>query len=94
MKSPEGFLEPACGSYHKSVSRVGSSGAEEFRKEVCEVYDLLIGNGMERNLAIRRTRAILKATNYPFVTYDTVMTRLRASGRFKKNGRGKMRTSG
>ncbi len=58
--------------------------SETFRKEVCEVYDLLISKGMEQNLAIRRTRAILKANDYPFITYDGVMTRLRASGRFKK----------
>jgi len=63
------------------ISRIGM---EEFRREVCEVYDLLIGRGMDMNLAIKRTRAILKAANYPFVTYDTVITRLRAAGRFKK----------
>jgi hypothetical protein len=53
--------------------------------EICEIYDLLIGKGIKQNEAVRQTRAILKAINYPSATYDTVITRLRSSGRFRKD---------
>jgi hypothetical protein len=39
---------------------------------------------MEPKEAIRKTRAAMKAINYPFATYDVVMAKLRASGRLRK----------
>jgi hypothetical protein len=90
MRNIQGVTTTA-GLPGSGLSRIGM---EEFRREVCEVYDLLIGKGMDMNLAIKRTRAILKAANYPFVTYDTVITRLRAAGRFKKSSLKKSRPFG
>ena len=58
---------------------------ENFKVEVCEIYDLLIGAGMEPVEAIRKTRSTLKAINYPNATYDVVMASLRASGRLRKH---------
>ena len=58
---------------------------KNFKNEVCEVYDLLIGAGMEPIEAIRKTRSTLKAINYPKATYDVVMASLRASGRLRKD---------
>ncbi len=73
-----------------SRSRKATAGsrpikANAFREEVCQVYDLLIEAGMEPTEAIRKTRSALKAINYPNVTYDYVMAKLRASGRLRKN---------
>jgi hypothetical protein len=87
MKNFQDGFHPIFHSVNETVLGAACFGAEDFRKEVCEVFDLLMDKGMDRNLAIKRTREILKAANYPFVTYDTVITRLRASGRFKKNTR-------
>jgi hypothetical protein len=64
---------------------------KDFKDEVCEVYDLLIGAGMEPNEAIRKTRSALRAINYPNATYDVVMANLRASGRLRKHMHKKMR---
>ena len=63
----------------------------DFKDEVCGVYDLLIGTGMETNEAIRKTRSALKAINYPHATYDVVMANLRASGRLRKHLHKKIR---
>ena len=63
----------------------------DFKDEVCCVYDLLIGSGMEPCEAIRKTRSALKAINYPHATYDVVMANLRASGRLRKQLHKKMR---
>jgi hypothetical protein len=63
----------------------------DFKDEVCGVYDLLLGSGMEPNEAIRKTRSALKAINYPHATYDVVMANLRASGRLRKHLHEKMR---
>jgi hypothetical protein len=64
---------------------------DNFKNEVCEIYDLLIGAGMEPVEAIRKTRSTLKAINYPKATYDVVMASLRASGRLRKDAHEKAR---
>ncbi|HEX9024379.1 MAG TPA: hypothetical protein VF799_11120 [Geobacteraceae bacterium] len=61
------------------------SKSDNFREEVCQVYDLMVASGIEPTEAIRKTRSTLKAINYPFATYDCVMAKLRASGRLRKN---------
>ena len=63
----------------------------DFKDEVCGVYDLMIGTGIEPCEAIRKTRSALKAINYPHATYDVVMANLRASGRLRKHLHKKMR---
>jgi hypothetical protein len=70
---------------HKAHTEYRSIKTDCFREEVCQVYDLLIGAGMEPKEAIRKTRSALKAINYPFVTYDNVMAKLRSSGRLRKH---------
>lgn len=62
----------------------------DFKDEVCGVYDLMIETGMEHNEAIRKTRSALKAINYPHATYDVVIANLRASGRLRKHLHKKM----
>jgi hypothetical protein len=63
----------------------------DFKDEVCGVYDLMIGTGMEPCEAIRKTRSALKAINYPHATYDVVIANLRASGRLRKHMHEKIR---
>jgi hypothetical protein len=85
MKLSRELLDPAgCGTREEGfIPRRKQTNT--FNNEVCEIYDLLIGEGLMQNEAIRKTRAILKAINYPSATYDTVITRLRSSGRFRKH---------
>ena len=66
-----------------SASRVNQK--EDFKNEVCQVFDLLVGAGLDPIEAIRKTRSTLKANNYPNVTYDVVMASLRAAGKLRKN---------
>ena len=90
MKSSHTFVDQSSPGSHDTGFRGSRTRNDSMNMEVCEVYDLLVGKGMEQNLAIRRTRAILKATEYPSVTYDGIMTRLRAAGRFRKRSQEKM----
>jgi hypothetical protein len=90
MKGSHEFLDQSSTGSHDTGFGRGRKQTDSMNSEICEVYDLLISKGMEQNLAIRRTRAILKATEYPFVTYDGIMTRLRAAGRFRKRSQEKM----
>jgi protein required for attachment to host cells len=85
MKSPRQLSDPKKGHLRKDRSELRSIIADNFRDEVCKVYDLLVEAGMEPKEAIRKTRSALKAINYPFATYDVVMAKLRASGRLRKH---------
>ncbi len=85
MKSAQNASAPKMSYGRKAATELCSIKADAFREEVCQVYDLLIEAGMEPTEAIRKTRSALKAINYPNVTYDHVMARLRASGRLRKN---------
>jgi len=85
MKSPRPLTDSKVSHIRKDRFDVRSIIADNFREEVCNVYDMLIEAGMEPQEAIRKTRSALKAINYPFVTYDVVMAKLRASGRLRKH---------
>lgn len=85
MKNPHSLADPKVNRLHKDRSELRSIIADNFREEVCKVYDMLIETGMEPQEAIRKTRSALKAINYPFATYDVVMAKLRASGRLRKH---------
>lgn len=75
----------------KELSRIRRMKADlrliqknDFKDEVCGVFDLMIETGMDHNEAIRKTRSTLRAINYPHATYDVVIANLRASGRLRK----------
>ncbi len=85
MKSAHNASVPKISPSRKATAELRQIKGDAFREEVCQVYDLLIEAGMEPIEAIRKTRSALKAINYPNVTYDYVMARLRASGRLRKN---------
>jgi hypothetical protein len=85
MKSPRQLSDPKISHIRKDRQDFRSIIADNFREEVCKVYDMLIDAGMEPTEAIRKTRSALKAINYPFATYDVVMAKLRASGRLRKH---------
>jgi len=83
---------------NRELSRIRRMKAElrliqknDFKDEVCGVFDLMIETGMDHNEAIRKTRSALKAINYPNATYDVVIANLRASGRLRKHLHEKMR---
>ncbi len=69
----------------EGLSASSPNQRESFKNEVCEVYDLMIGAGLDPIEAIRKTRSTLKANNYHNVTYDVVVASLRAAGRLRKN---------
>ena len=77
---------------NREISRIRRMKAElsliqknDFKDEVCGVFDLMIETGMDHNEAIRKTRSALRAINYPHATYDVVIANLRASGRLRKH---------
>jgi hypothetical protein len=85
MKSPRPLSGTKVSHIRKDRFDVRSIIVDHFSEEVCKVYDMLIDAGMEPQEAVRKTRSALKAINYPFVTYDVVMAKLRASGRLRKH---------
>lgn len=85
MKSPQKVNEPQSKRILKLRTDLHLLQKNDFKDEVCQVYDLLIDTGIEPQEAIRKTRSALKAINYSFATYDVVMARLRASGRLRKH---------
>ena len=91
MKSSQRPFDPEIRRIRQVQSEMRLIQKKDFKDEVCEVYDLLIGAGMEPNEAIRKTRSALRAINYPNATYDVVMANLRASGRLRKHMHKKMR---
>lgn len=91
MKSSQRPFDPEIIRIRQVQSEMRLIQKKDFKDEVCEVYDLLIGAGMEPNEAIRKTRSALRAINYPNATYDVVMANLRASGRLRKHMHKKMR---
>jgi hypothetical protein len=85
MKNSRKCVIPKVNLTRKERSASRLIHIETFKDEVCEVYDLMIGAGLDPIEAIRKTRSTLKAINYPNATYDVVMASLRASGRLRKN---------
>jgi hypothetical protein len=55
-----------------------------FQKKVCEIFDALIGQGLERKEAVKRTGEALKAKNHPWANRDAVLHVLRAAGRLRR----------
>lgn len=90
MKLSHELLDSRVSGPRASLIVAGRDQANTLNSELCEIYDVLIEEGMSQNEAIRQTRAILKAINYRCITYDTVITRLRSSGRFRKHSGGKV----
>jgi hypothetical protein len=90
MKSSQLPSDPEIKRIRKVQHELRLIQKEDFKDEVCEVYDLLISSGMDPIEAIRKTRSALKAINYPNATYDVVMANLRASGRLRKHMHKKM----
>ena len=85
MKSFPKVSEPQIKQIRKVRADLQLLQKNDFKDEVCQVYDLLIDAGMGPQEAIRKTRSALKAINYPFATYDVVMAKLRVSGRLRKH---------
>ena len=85
MKSSEQLSGRELSRIRKISSEFQLIQKNDFKDEVCGVYDLMIDTGMEHNEAIRKTRSALKAINYPHATYDVVIANLRASGRLRKH---------
>lgn len=85
MNNPEMLSGRELSRIRKIKSELQTIQKNDFKDEVCGVFDLMIGAGMGHNEAIRKTRSALKAINYPHATYDVVIANLRASGRLRKH---------
>lgn len=57
---------------------------KDFHKEVCEIFDGLIGQGLDVKEAVKRTNSTLKASGSPWATFETVQKVLRSEGRFRR----------
>jgi len=55
-----------------------------FQKKVCEIFDALIGQGLERKEAVKRTGQALREQNHPWANRDSVLHVLRAAGRLRR----------
>ena len=91
MKRPETLPSKEISRIRKIKSELQMIQKNDFKDEVCGVFDIMIATGMDHNEAIRKTRSALKAINYPHATYDVVVVNLRASGRLRKHVHEKMR---
>lgn len=67
---------------------------EDFRKQVCSLYDGFVGQGYAVKEAVKMTNSALKAKSHPWATYETVASVLRGSGRFRKAAMPKARPHG
>jgi hypothetical protein len=68
---------------------------EDYRSEVCTLFDRFTAEGCERKEAVRLTSQALKAKNHPWATLDLVTRTLRECGRFRRGSgrpRGKERS--
>lgn len=59
---------------------------EEFRLEVCRLFDDFMGQGLSVKQGVSRTNLALKDLGHPWASHDAVQAALRASGRFRKGG--------
>jgi hypothetical protein len=91
MKTPETPSSKEISRIRKIKSELQMIQKNDFKDEVCGVFDIMISTGMDHNEAIRKTRSALKAINYPHATYDVVIANLRASGRLRKHVHEKFR---
>jgi len=91
MKSSEILTSLETSRIRKLNAELRLIQKNDFKDEVCGVFDLMIETGMDHNEAIRKTRSALKAINYPNTTYDKVIANLRASRRLRKHLHEKMR---
>ncbi len=57
---------------------------EEYRTEVCSLFDEFTRHGLPRNEAVKQTNAAMKKRNSPWATHDLITSVLRSEGRFRK----------
>lgn len=57
---------------------------KDFHKEVCDIFDGFIGQGLDVKEAVKRTNSTLKAKKHPWATFETVQKVLRSEGRFRR----------
>lgn len=79
QKSEEAAIDP------REIERRKESLAK-FRKYVCQIYDGLISQGLERKEAVKRTNQALKAKKHPWANRSTIEDVLRAAGKFRRKG--------
>jgi hypothetical protein len=58
---------------------------QNYRDEVCALFDGFIAAGSDRQDAIKRTSRSLKAKKHPWATHDLVQETLRKEGRLKSS---------
>lgn len=64
---------------------------EDYRQQVCALFDGFTASGSDRKAAIRETSRALKAKNHPWATLDLVTLTLRECGRFRRGSAGRPR---
>lgn len=56
---------------------------EEFREEVCTLFDSFLAQGVESKEAIKRVNLALKDKKHPWATFEVVAGVLRSQGRLR-----------
>ncbi len=57
---------------------------EDYRTEVCSLFDEFTRQGLPSNEAVKKTNAAMKKRNHPWATHDLITSALRSEGRFRK----------
>lgn len=60
---------------------------EEFRAEVCALFDSFLAQGVEPKEAVKRVNLALKGKKHPWATFEVVAGVLRSQGRFRGHGK-------
>jgi hypothetical protein len=57
---------------------------KNFTDLVCETFESLIGQGIEKKEAIKQTNTLLKAKSHPWANHETIRQILSAEGKLRK----------
>lgn len=60
---------------------------DEFRAEVCSMFDNLVKQGCDSKEATKRINFTLKVRKHPWATYEVISSVIRKTGRFRKSGK-------
>ena len=88
LGEPQEGAKPALSALRRVPAATIRTRAEqlqdEFRAEVCALFDGFIAQGADLKSATRRTNFSLRAKKHPWATYDVIAKVLRDAGRFRK----------
>lgn len=88
--SPPSLRGVAAATIHTRAEQL----QEEFRAEVCALFDSFLAQGIEPKEAVKRVNLTLKGKKHPWATFEVVAGVLRSQGRFRGLGKRVSTTKG